>query len=41
MLGWMSNGPQQLTGVTQTCNTTTVGRVFTILYLSESFVSYT
>jgi len=27
VLGWVANGPQQLSGVTHTCNTTTVGRV--------------
>jgi len=30
MLGWVANGPQQLSGVTHTCNTTTVGRVCAI-----------
>ena len=28
VLGWMANGPQKLSGVTHTCNTTTVGRVW-------------
>jgi len=27
MSGWVANGPQQLSGVSHTCNTTTVGRV--------------
>jgi len=27
VLGWVANGPQQLSGVTHTCYTTTVRRV--------------
>jgi len=44
MLGWVANGPQQLTGVTHTCYTTTVGRVcarscVAVTYF-DCFVSY-
>ena len=38
MLDWVANGPQQLSGATHTCITTTVGRVCASSFLPLTYL---